>query len=161
MPAGTALEIKVESPELAALEARLKHLASALGDTEPVLEALGAEIESQTRRRISEEKTSPIGEPWEPWKERYARTRHGGHSLLQGEGSLLDSIESAVRGDVAEIGTNLIYGPIQQFGGLGGMPPGPREVEARPYLGISPDNLRDLEGILTRHFDGETREALA
>lgn len=159
--AGTALDIRVESPGLAALEARLRTLAGTLSDTGLLLEALGAEIESQTRRRISEEKTSPIGEPWEPWKERYARTRHGGHSLLQGEGSLLDSIESAVRGDVAEIGTNLIYGPIQQFGGTPDMPPGPREVEARPYLGTSPDNLKDLEGILTRHFDGETREALA
>jgi len=160
MPKGTALEVRVESPELAALQARLSVLARNLSDTGPVLEALGAEVESQARRRIADEKTSPNGEPWKPWAERYAKTRHGGQSLLQGEGSLLDSIESAVSGDILEVGTRLVYGPLHQFGGTGDMPPGPREVEAREFLGVSEANEADLNRILDEYFDVQLREAL-
>lgn len=32
-----------------------------------LLESIGAVVESQTRRRISDEKTSPAGERWEEW----------------------------------------------------------------------------------------------
>ncbi|PZE09284.1 hypothetical protein DMX10_31910, partial [Pseudomonas sp. 57B-090624] len=43
-------------------------------NVEPLLEGLGAEVESQTRRRIQSDKTSPSGEPWQGWSEAYAET---------------------------------------------------------------------------------------
>ena len=54
-----------------------------------LLESIGAVVESQTRRRISDEKTSPAGERWEEWSEGYSKTRSGNQSLLQGNGDLL------------------------------------------------------------------------
>ncbi len=157
----TALEISVRAPALEGLEARIRRLAAGLGDTRPLLEALGAEVESQTRRRIASEKSAPDGAPWPEWSEAYASTRHGGQSLLQADGGLLDSIQSLVSGDLAEVGSNLVYAAIQQFGGLPSMSPGPAAVQAREWLGISADNESDLHAVLGRWVEGELRGALA
>ncbi|OOZ41665.1 phage virion morphogenesis protein [Solemya pervernicosa gill symbiont] len=117
-------------------------------DLLPLLDALGMELESQTRRRISDEKTAPDGTPWDEWSERYAETRHQGQSLLQGEGNLLDSIQyEVVGGDAVEWGSNLIYAAIHQHGGTADMAPGPAAVPAREYLGLSRGNANDLDAI--------------
>lgn len=162
---GAALEVRIDSAGLEELQERLGRLARALRPAElnDMLESLAAEVESQTRRRISEERTSPNGEAWPPWDpdSRYAKTRHGNQSLLMGEGDLLDSIQSAVDGNAAEIGTNLVYGPIHQFGGTPDMASGPAAVQARPYLGLSGDNIADLDGVLSDLLDGIVGEALA
>lgn len=119
-----------------------------------LLDAIGFEVENQTRRRIAEEKTGPDGQRWKPWSERYARTRHGGHSLLVGESDLLDSIQHLVTGDEVAVGSNLPYAAIHQFGGAEvGMPGLPE----RPYLGLSPEN----EGDLLQVVEGFMREAIA
>lgn len=112
----------------------------------PLLDALGAEGETQTRRRIQEEKTAPGGTPWAPWSPPYAKSRHGGQGLLQAEGHLLDSIQYEVIGDdTVGWGSNLIYAAIHQFGGadVGS------NIPARPWLGLSTENSDDLDGILT------------
>ena len=115
--AGTGLEIRIDSRGIERINQRISELAAGLTDFQPLLEGIGVEVESQTRRRISEEKEGPDGEPWQPWSEAYGETRHGGHSLLEGEGEMLDSIQYLVESDRVEIGTNLIYGAIHQFGG--------------------------------------------
>jgi phage gpG-like protein len=102
---------------------------------EDILDAMASMVESQTRRRLQEEKTSPDGDPWQEWDPRYAKTRHSGHSLLQNEGHLLDSISYEVRGNEAEIGSNLVYAGVQN--------------RDRTYLGLSPDNESELESLLT------------
>lgn len=131
------------------LEQRLAKLANP--DTRSLLDAIGAEGESQTRRRIDEEKTGPDGKPWPKWSERYARTRTSGQSLLVAGGDLLDSIQHLVSGDEAEWGTNLIYGAVQQFGGQEvGM-----KIQPRPYLGLSLENMADLEAVVDSWVDAQ------
>ena len=155
--AGTALEIGIRSPELEGLEARIRDLAEGLADTEPLMRELGAELETQTRRRIESERTAPDGAPWPEWSDAYARTRHGGHELLQAEGNLLDSIQSLVEADLVETGSNLVYAALHQFGGE----PVGVDVEARAYLGIGPDSEAGLDAILGDWADGVVGEALA
>ena len=151
--AGTGLEIRIESEAVGRLNRRISDLATGLTDFRPLLESVGAEVESQTRRRISEEKATPDGTPWQPWSDDYAETRHGGHSLLEGEGELLDSIQFLVGSDQVEIGSNLIYAAIHQHGGYEvGM-----TIPARIYLGISPENEEDLMGILDDWADRQLR----
>ena len=154
--AGTALDISLESDSLQRLQERLSRLA-ALFDGNTLLTALGAEIESQTRRRIADEKTTPAGADWPDWSEDYAATRHSGQSLLQSEGGLLDSIQQLVSGDTVEVGSNLIYAALHQHGGE----PVGIDVPAREWLGLSSDNLDDLHDILTRWTDGQLAEAFA
>lgn len=108
-------------------------------DTRKLLDVLGSEVESQTRRRITEEKTDPAGEPWKEWSEAYAARRPDRGGLLDLDGDLADSIAYIVGDDVVEVGSNLVYAHRHQVGdeGEGGIP-------ARPYLGISEENLSDL-----------------
>ena len=154
--AGTALGISLESDSIQQLQARLARLAGlASGNT--LLTALGAEIESQTRRRIADEKTTPAGADWPDWSEGYAATRHSGHSLLQSGGELLGSIQQLVSGDTVEVGSNLIYAALHQHGGE----PVGIDVPAREWLGLSGDNLADLHGILTDWTDNQLAEAFA
>ncbi len=156
-----SLAITVESPQLAALELRVRKLAAGLGDAGDLLEALGAELESQTRRRIDAGGPAPDGTPWKPWSDAYERTRHGGQSLLLSEGGLLDSIQSAVSGGTLETGSNLIYAALHQFGGTSDMPAGPAAVPAREWLGIGPEEARELDGIIDAWLSAAAAEALA
>ncbi|KAB7624324.1 phage virion morphogenesis protein [Alkalilimnicola sp. S0819] len=138
--AGTAL--KFDLNQLRSLDKRLEKLGDL--DREGLLEGLGAEGESQTRRRIQEEKRGPDGAAWPDWSARYAGTRHGGHSLLLGEGDLLDSIQSRVSGGRVEWGSNLVYAAIHQFGGAGVG----SNIPERAYLGISSANEEDLDAVV-------------
>lgn len=156
-----SVAITIESAELSALQLRVRKLAAGLGDVEPLLESLGAEIESQSRRRISEEKRAPDGEPWQPWSDAYKRTRHRGQSLLEGEGHLVDSIRSAVSGDLLETGSPLVYAAIQQLGGTADMARGPAGIPARPWLGISAENAADLDAVIDAWLSDAAAEALA
>ena len=102
--------------------------------------SLGAELESQTRRRIEDERTDPEGNPWKEWSPRYALTRHANHNLLQNEGKLVDSFNALAEDHQVQVGTILPYGAIHQFGGEAvGM-----NIPARPYLGVSAENADDL-----------------
>ena len=146
--AGVQVEIDVR--EIASLNARLERLGKV--EKTGMLHALGAEVESQTRRRIGEEKESPEGEAWQAWSPAYAQTRHAGKSILLGEELLLDSITYAVPSDDAVlVGSNLIYAAIHQFGGAEVGRPG---LPARPYLGISAENERDLAGVIEDYIEG-------
>ena len=147
--AGTALEIRVDA-DVAGIEARIRKLAGGLADTEPLMAGLAAELETQSRRRVESGGPAPDGAPWQPWSDAYAETRRGGQSLLRDEGALLDSLEAFHDADRAGAGTNLVYGPIQQFGGEQGMAPGPAAILARAFLGLAPgtQDERDLQSVI-------------
>ena len=156
-----SLAITVQSPQLASLEARIRRLAAGLADTRPLLEALGAELETQARKRIAAGGPAPDGSPWPEWSEAYEKTRHAGHKLLSSEGHLLDSVQSLVGADFVETGSNLIYAAIQQFGGTADMAPGPAAIPAREWLGVSAADAGDLDALLDDHFNALAAEALA
>ena len=103
-----------------------------------LLHQVGGLLESQTRDRIANEKKDPKGKDWVPWSENYAKTRHSGHSLLQNEGDMLDSIQYVVSSGSVEVGTNMVYGKTQQYGR-------PKDgIPARPFLGLSDDNIEEI-----------------
>ncbi len=136
----TGASFQIELAGIDKVDAVFKSLGNP--DLRPLLDALGAEGESQTRRRIEEEKTAPDGAPWAPWSERYAKTRNSGQSLLQSEGDLLDSISyQVIGGDEVEWGSNLVYAAIHQFGS--------DDMPERPYLGLSAENEADMDAIMT------------
>lgn len=122
---------------------RMAHL-----DKRGLMDAVGTEVESQFRRRITEEKTSPDGKPWPAWSPAYAATRHSGQSLLEAEGHLRDSMTHvvAIDGSDVDTGSNLIYARIQNDGGAEVGKPG---LPAREYAGLSIDNRRDLVDVIS------------
>ncbi len=124
----------------------LDRVATSIREDLPrLLEALAGEVESQTRRRIGETKTDPDGVPWPEWAPATKRQRHGGQSLLQMEGELLDSIQSTVDGGDILVGSILPGAATHQFGSD---PDGGRNIPARAYLGIGADDLTELEAVV-------------
>ena len=149
---GTALVIDAQVKGAEQLTQRLELFANAHSRHE-LLELMGAEVESQTHRRLRDEKTNPGGEPWPEWSPEYSATRHGGHSLLMGEGDLDDSVQFLVTGDEVEIGSNLVYAAIHQFGGAAvGI-----NIPEREWLGLSGDNIGDLVDVLDHWANQQLR----
>lgn len=133
-------QIVIDTSDLDRLQKKLDRIA---GIGFHVLETIGAVVESQVRRRISDDQEAPDGTPWAAWSDAYAKKRHGGHSLLQSEGSLLDSIAPDYPfSDSVEIGSNLVYAGTHQFGNndLG--------IPARPYLGLSGDDEQEITAVI-------------
>jgi len=135
-----------------------RHVSAVIDmDKRELMDSLGAEAVTQIQRRIQDEKTTPQGVAWPAWSESYAATRHAGHSLLQSENHLLQSMTHVVEmtGKDVDVGTNLIYAAIQNFGGAGVGKPG---LPAREYLGLSQENRMDLAAVasdwLDQHLQG-------
>jgi len=138
----TSFTVKVEG--LAELDARIAKLGSL--ELHDLLEAVGAEVESQTRRRIEFERTSPDGKAWPEWSEDYAKTRHSNQSLLLSTGDLLDSIQYGVDSDGVRVGSNQVYAATHQFGR--------GAIKERPFLGLSDENLDDIERVVADFIEG-------
>lgn len=131
-------------------------------DFEPaeLMTTLGALGESQTRRRISDEKTSPDGAPW---KENIRQ----GDILVETGQHLLYSIAFEASADQAEWGAAWEYAHVHQYGAvikprdaerlvfsLGGATVFAKEVEipARPFVGISSENAAEIIDTVTDYF---------
>lgn len=148
----TSVAIVTDLGGIARLQARMARLA--LLDTDKILDAVGFEIEGQTRHRISEARTNPEGDAWPAWSEDYKATRHAGHNLLQGSGDLLGSIQYLVNGKSVEVGSNLVYSAMQNFGGKKSEFPHLRgDIPARTFLGLSAENEQDIETIVDDFID--------
>lgn len=141
----TGAAINVNLLQDARLARRLDRLAEL--DVGPLLEGIGAEVESQTRRRIQVDKASPSGQAWPEWSADYAETRHSGQSLLQGEGHLLNSLTSQVMGDSVLVGSPLVYAATHQFGDE------ERGITQREYLGLEGQDLEDVIGMIEDYLD--------
>ncbi|MFW6087001.1 MAG: phage virion morphogenesis protein [Myxococcota bacterium] len=127
---GAALDIDLREYD------RLQRAILGLSQTrfQDLMDAIGTEVESQTRRRIDEEKEDPEGTPWRPWSPEYAKTRGAHHSLLVNERHLMDSITHNVLGTELEVGSSLVYAGVHQ--------------KSRPYLGLSGENEADVLAVV-------------
>jgi len=129
-------------------------------DAPELMTAIGALGESQTRRRISEEKTAPDGTPWQENNE--------GTSILVETGQhLLASITWASSADEAEWGATWEWAHVHQDGmtivpknakalvfSIGGKTIHAKKVTipARPFLGLSEDNRQEIIDVVTDVF---------
>ena len=141
--------------DIAQLESVRRLLQGAERSIKPtLLQKIGAELETTARDRIdSGDRLAPDGTDWPEWSESYLKTRRGQHSLLLGEGNLMDSIQSSVDGrGFVEVGSNLIYAATHQFGDDA------RNIPARPFLGISSNDeglvLEIIESVVKSHTGG-------
>lgn len=144
------VNLVLNTGDLVDIGRRLNAWAGALrfGDA---LESIGAEVESQTRRRLEDKEGAPDGTPWAPWSERYAATRVENQSMLESSGALIDSIQWDVIGDDVQVGTDRIYGAVHQFGFA------KRKIPARPYLGLSTDNEQEVLDVMTDYLQIQIR----
>jgi len=170
--------------------ARYQRLLDTLGRNDykaELLDTIGAVAESQTRRRITDEKTAPDGSPWASWSDAYAATRHGNQSLLQSsQTGLLDSIEHQVERGKVRIGSALAYAGVHQdgFSGAVKVPAHTRRITQafgkalrfpvyqnvgsftrqmmipqRQFLGLSSDNQAELLAVVGDFWQDVMKEA--
>lgn len=125
-----------------------------------LMEEIAALGESQTRRRISEEKSAPDGTPWKP--------NLAGTSILVATGqNLLASVGFTSDADTAEWGAAWEFAHIHQEGAtitpktaqalqfkLGGRTVHAKSVTipARPFVGLSADNRAEIDDLIIDHF---------
>lgn len=165
--AGTAVEIIEQGLDEAI--ARIERLTAL--DRFHLMDELGSLAIDQTKRRIQVEKTAPDGTPWaKTWR---------GSSILLNSGALADGIQHMATPFEVHVGSALVYARIHQFGGTikpkdkkalsfsvpGGlrkaMPGGSEKVflksvtiPARPYLGLSADNIAEAEEVIAEFIEG-------
>ncbi|MBK8157985.1 MAG: phage virion morphogenesis protein [Rhodospirillaceae bacterium] len=123
--------------------ARLEHVAA---DPQPIMDAIGAGLVTSTQMRFEQEQ-GPDGNPWP----RSIRAIAEGGSTLRKSARLYQSITHRATASQVEVGTNVIYAAVHQFGAkivakaakglrfkIGDMWVTKRSVTipARPFLGI-------------------------
>lgn len=109
-----------------------------------LFDEIGAALVSSTQARFSTS-TAPDGSGWKPVK-------RGGKPLVD-QGILKGSMTHQAHPDSVEVGTNLVYAAIHQFGGKAGRNHGVT-IDARPYLGISPEDETEVVAILRDYIEG-------
>lgn len=136
--------------ELVGLDSVLMRL-NTLGQPRRIAQGLGhlgGLIENQTKARF-DERQSPEGEAWADWSDDYAASRHKGQSLLVATGSYRDSYAWDLTGDELRVGSNMVQAALLNFGGTPDMAPGPAAVPARQHLGLSADNIAEIEDAMS------------
>lgn len=140
-------------------------LVSTLGDfnSAPLMEEIATLGESQTRRRITDEKTAPDGSAWPDNVE-------GTPTLHRTGTNLLDSIAFASGEDQAEWGASWEFAHVHQYGAvikpvnakalrfsIGGKHVSAKQVTIpeRPFVGISDDNAEEIRDLVTGFLGSE------
>ena len=139
----TGIALTVDVRDLQRLQQRLAKLT----DLGPALAAIAAYGESSTRQRLSDDKTDPAGNAWEPWSPAYAKTRGPQHSLLESRGDLIDSIVHDSDAAQAAWGSNLIYAATHQLGDDS------RGIPDRAYLGLSEADIDQILDLVEQEID--------
>ena len=141
--AGIQVDIEIDDKRV---RGSIGRLLDALANPRPALDEIGSRLAASTLERFRSER-APDGTPWQ----QSLRALVQGGQTLQDTGRLRDSIQHVVRGDGVDIGSNVVYAAIHQFGGKAGkghavaLPP-------RPYLGIDDRDAAAIERIVTRHI---------
>ncbi|QRE74386.1 phage virion morphogenesis protein [Methylobacterium aquaticum] len=152
------VSITIDASEFGMAADRLRQFVSF--DPAPLMEEIAALGESQTRRRISEEKTAPDGTPWEP-------NRNGTPILTETGQHLLASVAFYASSEEAVWGAAWEFAHIHQEGAViaaknapylvffsGGAWHSAKSVTipARPFVGLSDDNRAEIEDLVSDHF---------
>jgi phage virion morphogenesis protein len=140
--AGARIDISTEgatavSDVLTTLVKNLDNLAPALGNV--------GEHLMLTHRDHFDEQSSPDGTPWQALSPDYAkRKKKNKDKILRLNDILRDTLAYNVGDESLEFGTNMEYGAIHQFGGTSDMVPRLAAIPARPFLGLSDDDEKEV-----------------
>tara|TARA_R110000787_G_scaffold168855_6_gene281575 strand:- start:5847 stop:6299 length:453 start_codon:yes stop_codon:yes gene_type:complete len=136
---GAAVEINANVKGTEVVERRLAKMLRGVEDLEPLMDEIGGILVASTQHNF-ERGRAPDGTAWLP-SER--ATNEGGQTLID-SGILLTSITHNADRDSVEVGSNMVYAGIHQFGGAAGRN-GATKLPARPYLGISTGDAFEIE----------------
>jgi phage virion morphogenesis protein len=131
--------------------AGLRQLMLKTGSITECLDDIGMSLETSTHRRF-EDQQDPQGNAWKEHSEATIAIRGEGAPILRDKVDLYDSISHSVQGSKVLVGANRVYARIQQLGGEAGRIGARVTIPARPYLGISNDDEREIGAIVQDHL---------
>jgi phage virion morphogenesis protein len=150
--AGALVELNIDDREVKDL---LDRLASRMSNLTPVMKEIG-EIVTESVQTNFEEHKSPEGVAWTPladstkaYKEKKGRKAE---DILIMSAILLKSIHPEAYNDSVEIGTDIVYAAVHQFGigersGISTHRRMPA-IPARPFLGVREEDWTEIENML-------------
>ena len=132
--------------DIAVRDGAFARLAEVLSHPDDILERIGRHLVASTHRRFERER-GPDGAPWL----KSARAIAEGNRTLTDTGRLRGSIAHTLTegGRGVDIGTNVAYAAIHQFGGRAGKGRRAR-IPARPYLGVDEHDRDTIRRIVAR-----------
>ncbi len=145
-----------------------------LGKSRALMAQIGETLVQSTRERFHQSR-DPEGRRWQPLNPAYAAGKRGRKILVEAgmRGGLMGSIAYRAEDDRVTVGTNKVYAAPHQFGAvirpknaarlvfpLGGRAVFARQVTipARPFLGISADDRREIGRVFEDTVDALTRQ---
>lgn len=139
----------------ASFQMNLKPFKDALAGASVVLaqrqrmaESIGEMLVSSTQQRF-EDQRGPDGSSWQP----SLRTQAEGGQILVDSARLRNSIGYEASPDLILVGSNVEYAAIHQYGGKAGRNLA-TEVPARPFLGITPEDMAEARRIMLDFIAG-------
>lgn len=143
--AGASIRVDHHFDDQAVLDA-LDRLVLAGSDLEPAFADFGEYLILAHGERF-ERQQAPDGTPWEPLSPRYqARKKKNPDKILVLEGFMRDLLAYNATASGLEFGTNQVQGASHQFGAPD------RGIPERPFLGLGPEDERELLEILQEHL---------
>ncbi|MBI5634867.1 MAG: phage virion morphogenesis protein [Nitrospirae bacterium] len=162
---GAMIEVKVDDKEVREMLSQLKERT---GNLKPAMSIIGQIVRSSIIKNFEAE-----GRPqkWQPLSMATLYLRIGGasskkkrggtkvgairklasHKVLQDTARLKNSINSNAFSDRVEIGTNVIYGAIHQFGGAAGR--GKKvTIPARPFLMVQDEDWPTIKNAVSDYL---------
>lgn len=156
----TGIRVDVQADEAGKI---LRELQKRMGNTEPVLDAIGQLLVSSTQLRFVDQE-DPEHVPWEPLSQATLdrrRKKGVGAQILRDTGRLASSISYTVSPGSVLLGTDVKYAGIQQFGtkkgSLGktkrGTPIPWGDIPPRPFFGYNNEDQAAVLELLQRYID--------
>lgn len=157
------IDIQVQNDEQ--VQRALARLEMAQHNLTPLMGAIAGVLADAVEDAFAQQADPATGRPWaalSPYtQQRIVGGRpRGAGPILQLSGSLAASISSEWGPDYALVGTNKRYAKTHQFGAARGafgrtargapIPWG--DIPARPYLGVSQDDRREILDLLVNHL---------
>lgn len=144
--AGARIDISTEGAT--AVSDVLTQLVKNLDNLSPALGNVGEHLMLTHRDHFDEQRT-PDGDPWQPLSPDYAKRKNKNKDkILRLNDILRDTFAYKVGDESLEFGTNMEYAAIQHFGGSSNMIPRLAAMPARPLLGLSQDDEKEVIAIL-------------
>ena len=134
--------------DTALLRARVADMAAVLRkDPQVAFDEAGQILVASTVLRF-ERGTGPDGEPWKPSRR---ALEEGGQTLVD-SARLRNSMTHVASADGVDVGTNVVYAAIHQFGS--GDLEKPKNIPSRPFLGLDDDDADAVLGVFRRRLAG-------
>lgn len=143
--AGTHLHVAVDD---AAVRRALERLMRRGSKPSDALKDAGEALINSHRERFRSQQ-APDGSPWEPLSKKYqARKRRNKNKILVLDGHMGTQFSYKQAGNDLKFGTNRVQAAAQHFGR--------KEINlpARPFLGLSDDDRKEVMRIFESHIRG-------